>query len=65
MARAKGKIVIGIRTDYRANQEMGCNLMLSRGCSAVVHRPSFDEDLTALAKDVARRIKMLTPKAKE
>lgn len=61
-AVAKGKPVIGIRTDYRASQEMGCNLMLSRGCTAMVHRPSFDENLDALGKDVVRKLRKLLPK---
>ncbi len=58
-AIAKGKPVIGVRTDYRASQESGCNLMLSRGCTALVYRPSFDENVTALAKDVARKMKFV------
>jgi nucleoside 2-deoxyribosyltransferase len=58
-AVAKGKPVIGVRTDYRASQEMGCNLMLSRGCTAFVHRPSFDEDFDALARDIARKLRKL------
>src|SRR3990172_119333 len=32
-ACAKGIPVVGVRTDYRANQEKGVNLMLSRGCA--------------------------------
>lgn len=60
-AVAKGIPVIGIRTDYRASQELGCNLMLSRGCNALVHRPSFDENFDALAKDVVRKLRKLLP----
>ena len=56
-ARAKGKPVIGVRTDFRANQELGMNLMLSRGCDRVIFRPSFDENFSALAKDVARALR--------
>jgi nucleoside 2-deoxyribosyltransferase len=58
-AVAKGIPVIGVRTDYRASQEMGCNLMLSRGCTAFVHRPAFDENFDALAKDIVRKLKRI------
>jgi hypothetical protein len=30
--------------------------MLSRGCSAFVYRPSFDEDLAGLAHGIARAV---------
>lgn len=65
-AIAKGLPVIGVRTDYRDNQEKGCNIMLSQGCTALVHRPAFDEDFSALAKDIVRklrRVKFRTPAA--
>ena len=58
-AVAKGIPVVGVRTDYRASQEMGCNLMLSRGCTTVVHRPAFDENFDALAKDIVRKLKRI------
>jgi len=58
-AVAKGIPVVGVRTDYRASQEMGCNLMLSRGCTALVHRPAFDEDFEGLAKDIIRKLKRI------
>jgi len=58
-AVAKGIPVVGVRTDYRMNQEMGCNLMLSRGCDAFVHRPAFDEDFDGLAKDIVRKLKRI------
>ena len=56
-AYAKGIPVIGIRTDFRLNQERGVNIMLSRGCVAFVYRPSFAEDIEGLAGEVARALK--------
>jgi nucleoside 2-deoxyribosyltransferase len=56
-AYARGIPVIGIRTDFRSNQERGVNLMLSRACAAFVHRPSFDEDLPGLVRDIVRAIR--------
>ena len=61
-AYAKGMPVIGVRTDFRLNQERGVNVMLSRACSAFVYRPSFDEDMDGLARDIARALKKLARK---
>jgi nucleoside 2-deoxyribosyltransferase len=60
-AFAKGKPVVGIRTDFRHNQERGLNIMLSRACAAFVYRPSFDEDVEGLAKDIARAVRKVLP----
>ena len=49
-ARALGKPVIGIRTDFRQLQEKGLNIMLSQGCTEVVCRFSFDERTKSLAE---------------
>jgi nucleoside 2-deoxyribosyltransferase len=56
-AYAKGIPVIGVRTDFRDNQERGVNLMLSRACTAYVYRPSFAEDVEGLARDIARAVR--------
>jgi len=58
-AVAKRIPVIGVRTDYRASQELGCNLMLSRGCTEFVFRPAFDENFDALARDIVKRLRRL------
>jgi nucleoside 2-deoxyribosyltransferase len=55
-AFAKGIPVVGVRTDFRLNQERGVNVMLSRGCSAFVYRPSFDEDVGGLARGIAHAV---------
>jgi len=56
-AFAKGMPVVGIRTDFRLSQERGVNLMLSRACTAFVYRPSFDEDVSSLARSIAQAVK--------
>jgi nucleoside 2-deoxyribosyltransferase len=61
-AYAKGMPVIGVRTDFRLNQERGVNVMLSRACAAFVYRPSFDEDVTGLARDIVRALKKIAGK---
>jgi len=56
-AYAKDLPVVGVRTDFRHNQERGLNIMLSRACSAFVYRPSFDEDVEGLAKSIAKALR--------
>mgnify|MGYP000935036383 CR=1 FL=1 len=56
-AKARGKPVIGIRTDFRDQQEFGVNLMLSRGVDSFIHRTEQDESIDALADRIANCIK--------
>lgn len=63
-AYAKGIPVIGVRTDFRHNQERGVNVMLSRGCSAFVYRPSFDEDVNGLARSIAQAVRKVMKQKK-
>jgi len=58
-AYAIGKPIVGVRTDYRAQQERGTNLMLARSCQAFVRRPAFDEDLDGLLGELSRKLKRL------
>ncbi|MBN1257520.1 MAG: nucleoside 2-deoxyribosyltransferase [Planctomycetes bacterium] len=53
--------VIGVRTDYRDNQEKGVNLMISRACTFLVREFSFREDLPQLAASVSRRLIKVLP----
>ncbi len=53
----KGMPVVGVRTDFRHNQERGLNIMLSRACRAFVYRPSFDEDVEGLATSIAQALR--------
>jgi nucleoside 2-deoxyribosyltransferase len=53
----KGMPVVGVRTDFRHNQERGLNIMLSRACTAFVYRPSFDEDVEGLAVNIAQALR--------
>ena len=47
-AYARGRPVIGVRTDFRPQQERGTNLMLSRSCLALVECPALGEDLAKM-----------------
>lgn len=55
-ACARGIPVIGIRTDFRKNQDRGVNLMLSQACDELLRAMSFNEDLGQLVKDLTSKI---------
>jgi nucleoside 2-deoxyribosyltransferase len=42
-ARAKGKPVIGLRTDLRALEDRGLNLMVSQICSTLILEPGVSD----------------------
>ena len=58
-AYARGKPLIGVRTDFRPQQERGTNLMLSRPCDAFVECSSLRGDLAALSATICREIRAL------
>ncbi|MDR0363180.1 MAG: nucleoside 2-deoxyribosyltransferase [Planctomycetota bacterium] len=58
-AYARGKPVIGLRTDFRPGAEHGLNIMLSRSCRFLIREFSFQEDVETLAKAIARRVKKI------
>lgn len=47
--------VIGVRTDFRSSEDKGLNAML-RICDGIIFFPSFNEDLTQLAKRIIEEI---------
>lgn len=55
-AYALGKPIVGLRTDFRKQQERGVNLMLSRGCHAFVHLPNSNEHLDEVIPELARAV---------
>lgn len=58
-AFALGKPVVGVRTDFRRQQERGTNIMLSRSCQAFVRRLSFNEDVGPLVRELARKVRRI------
>ena len=56
-AFALGKPVVGVRTDFRKQQERGTNIMLSRSCRAFVHVLSFNEDVGPLVRELAGKVR--------
>lgn len=60
-ARGKGKVVVGVRTDFRALEDRGVNLMVANVCSDFVVRPSFAVDISQLAEEAAARLALFHP----
>ncbi len=58
-AHALAKPMVGVRTDFRDQQEQGTNLMLSRSCAAIVHLPAFGEDVSGVATAIRQKLKPL------
>ncbi len=52
-AKAKSKLIIGVRTDFRSGEDRGLNLMVSNICSHLVIRSSTSTSLEELAEEVA------------
>lgn len=57
-AYAKGKPVIGVRTDLRASEDENLNAMLSRS-SDVVFQESLNEDIVELSETIIERLERL------
>jgi len=51
-AFAKGKRVIGVKTDLRGSEDEGLNAMLRRTCEKVIYYPAIKEDIAGLAKEI-------------
>jgi nucleoside 2-deoxyribosyltransferase len=60
-ARAKGKPVVGLRTDYRQLVSKGLNMMLAVGCNEIVCRFSFNERLDDTANALIEKIERNLP----
>lgn len=58
-ACARGKPVVGVRTDFRPGADRGVNFMLSMSCRFFIHDVPPDEDVDALAREIVRRLKKL------
>jgi len=62
-AKVLNKRIIGIRTDFRGSgEDKGLNLMLSRGLDALIHFPSFNENIDELAGKIVGAIKKIYKK---
>jgi nucleoside 2-deoxyribosyltransferase len=57
-AYAKGKTVIGVRTDCRASEDENLNAMLSQS-SDVVFQESLNEDIVELSKKIMAKLERL------
>ncbi len=55
-ARALGKSIVGLRTDYRPGADHGVNLMCARACDYRIREFAFQENPKPLADAVVRRL---------
>ncbi len=55
-ARAKGKPVIGIRTDFRDGEVQGLNIMTAGICSSIIRLPSTTCSIAEVAENVVRAL---------
>jgi len=56
-AYARRVPVVAVRTDYRAGQERGVNMMLSQAAGRFVFDMAFREDPRALAREIAGKVR--------
>ena len=59
-AFAKGKPIVGVRSDVRDNRVHGLNIMLDQTCRRYVYRRAFDERIEPLAAAVAKALRAAT-----
>ena len=64
-AYARRVPVVGVRTDFRAGQDRGVNMMLSAAAGRFVFDMSFREDLDVLARDAAAKLRALLSPGKK
>jgi len=56
LAYALGIPVIGLRTDYRQQQEKGINFMVYQACATYILELAFAEDMSRITRKLARKI---------
>jgi nucleoside 2-deoxyribosyltransferase len=55
-ARGKGKRVIGVRTDFRASEDRGLNLMVANSCSDLLVQSSETATIDGLVRRIANAL---------
>jgi len=62
-ARAKGKPIVGVRTDFRKNQDRGLNMMVGQALTRFCPVLSFNEHVGTLATEIVGKIRAVWGKA--
>jgi len=60
-AYARGKPMIGIRTDFRGSENQGVNLMVAGVCAEIIGAPSFGINIDSLSQKVVDALGGLKP----
>ena len=55
-ARARGKPVIGVRTDFRDGEVHGLNIMTGRSCTAIVRLASTSTSVGEIAEGIVKAL---------
>jgi nucleoside 2-deoxyribosyltransferase len=58
-AKARGKPVVGLRTDLRPSEDAGLNLMVARSCTSMVRRTEGDVTVERLVDEVSAALARL------
>lgn len=58
-AKAKGKSIVGVRTDLRPSEDDGLNLMVSRSCDRLIRCTNQSTDIDSLAYEIVHALKKL------
>lgn len=58
-AYARGKPIIGIRTDFRASEDSGVNLMVSKACAEIIWLRDSSMDLEHVLNEVVHAVERL------
>jgi nucleoside 2-deoxyribosyltransferase len=59
-AFARGKPIVGVRSDVRSNRAHGLNIMLDQTCRRYIYRRAFDDRLEPLARAAADALRAAT-----
>lgn len=58
-AHANGKPIVGLRTDFRASEDKGVNLMVSKACTRLIWSQNSTTELGDVLHEVVRAVKNL------
>jgi len=55
-AYARGKAIIGIRTDFRISEDRGLNLMVSNICTRLIMKSSLTANINDIAREIGKNL---------
>jgi nucleoside 2-deoxyribosyltransferase len=61
-AYARGKPIIGIRTDFRLSEDRGLNLMVANVCARLIMKSSLTANVSDVAREIVKNLKEIASK---